>query len=85
MTMSLGTSLPVTPNTLCPQLLAVLLWLCGQPLHLHGVHKVEWGWERTGKVPPPPRAQHVAAYLPKTLLFYPRAQTQDLGREICVK
>lgn len=35
----------ITSNTLYLQLLAVLLWFCGQPLHLHSVHKVEWEWE----------------------------------------
>lgn len=35
----------ITSNTLYPQLLAVLLWFCGQPLHLHSVHKVKWEWE----------------------------------------
>lgn len=33
----------ITATTLCPQLLALLLRLCGQPLRLHSVHKVECG------------------------------------------
>ncbi|ELW68016.1 Glycerophosphoinositol inositolphosphodiesterase GDPD2 [Tupaia chinensis] len=31
---------PINPTTLCPQLLALVLQLCGQPLHLHSLHKV---------------------------------------------
>lgn len=37
----------ITATTLCPQLLALLLRLCGQPLHLHSVHKVECEGEGT--------------------------------------
>ena len=39
---------PHDSHHLCPQLLALLLRLCGQPLCLHTAHKVEWGWEQAG-------------------------------------
>lgn len=32
---------PISPTTLCPQVLALLLRLCRQPLHLHSLHKVQ--------------------------------------------
>lgn len=41
----------LTPHCFCHQLLALLLWLSGQPLHLHSIHKVEWGCKGAGEGP----------------------------------
>lgn len=41
----------LTPHCFCHQLLALLLWLRGQPLHLHSIHKVEWGCKGAGEGP----------------------------------
>lgn len=35
---------PHDSHHLCPQLLALFLRLCGQPLCLHTTHKVEWAY-----------------------------------------
>lgn len=64
----------ITATTLCPQLLALLLRLCGQPLRLHSVHKVECEGEGAGGGR---WAQHLAGYLPRTSLICPKAPTQD--------
>lgn len=65
----------IPATTLCPQLLALLLRLCGQPLHLHGIHKVECEGEGAGGGH---WAQHLADYLPRTSLICPQAPTKDL-------
>lgn len=69
---SLGVSLFLP---LCLQLLALFLRFCGQPLHLHSVHKVQWGWEGS-------RVTNVPTWLlteDHTILFHMIFRSKALG------